>query len=201
MKNEITNSIEETLNKDKHTDVHKPFLILPWQTQKSIKRFLFMKTLRTVDKLKDMNERVLTLICDCLKPVTYGENSFIFRDPLDCIVFIIDGTMWTYGSSDSKVGQRFSSMSIERFVKGHFYGKELFDRSSDYFTELPVSSKHVKSLTKVEAFVLMAKDLETLVSRFPLQWAKKGSQEERDIAASMLAKAFRRGRRWRYLMY
>ncbi|RXH95244.1 hypothetical protein DVH24_024928 [Malus domestica] len=148
-----------------------------------------------------MNERVFTLICDCLKPVTYGENSFIFRDPLDCIVFIIDGTMWTYGSSDSKVGQRFSSMSIERLVKGHFYGKELFDRSSDYFTELPVSSKHVKSLTKVEAFVLMAKDLETLVSRFPLQWAKKGSQEERDIAASMLAKAFRRGRRWRYLMY
>ncbi|RXH95245.1 hypothetical protein DVH24_024929 [Malus domestica] len=48
MKNEITNSIEETLNKDKDTDVHKPFLILPWQTQKSIKRFLFMKTLGTV---------------------------------------------------------------------------------------------------------------------------------------------------------
>ncbi|KAM2031100.1 hypothetical protein FF2_041650 [Malus domestica] len=162
-----------------------------------------MKTLRTVYKLKDMNERVLTLMCDCLKPVTYRENSFIFRvgDPLDCIVFVIDGTMWTYGSSDSKVGQRFSSMAIERLEKGHFYGKELFDGPSDYFTELPVSSKHVKSLTKVEAFVLMAKDLETLVSRVPLQWAKKGSQEEKDIAASMVAKAFRRGRRWRYLMY
>ena len=53
-----------------------------------------------VNMLKDRDEKVLTLICDCQKLVTYSENTFVFRmgDPLDCM-FIIKGTMWTYASS------------------------------------------------------------------------------------------------------
>ncbi|KAM1232311.1 hypothetical protein ACFX13_042879 [Malus domestica] len=111
------------------------------------------------------------------------------------MVFIVEGTMWTYAASDSQVGQGISSTAIKRLGKCHFYGEEL--RASHCFTELPVSIKHVKSLTKVEAFVLMAKDLEALISRCPLQWEngeKKGSQKVKGMAASTRATAFRRRR-------
>ncbi|XP_068329909.1 cyclic nucleotide-gated ion channel 1-like [Pyrus communis] len=197
IKKEIENSIEQAWEKDKYADVHNPFLILPKQTKDSVKCHLFMDTLRTVKVLKHMDEYVLTLLCNYLKPMTYNENSFVFRagDPLDCMVFIIEGTMWTYASSDSQVGRGISSMAIKRLGKCQFYGEELLDQASDCFAELPVSSKHVKSQTKVEAFVLMAKDLETVVSRCPLQWEngeKKGSQEVMDMAASTIAIAFRR---------
>ncbi|KAM1070359.1 hypothetical protein ACFX13_002207 [Malus domestica] len=172
IKNEIMNSIEQTLKKNKDADVDKPFFILPWQTKRSVKRHLFMDTLKTVNKLKDMDERVLALMCDYLKPVTYIENSFVFRkgDPLDCMLFIIEGTMWTYASKDSQVGNGISLMATKPLRKGHFYGEELLDWASESFTELPVSSKHVKSQTKVEAFMLMAKDLETVVSRSKPSW-------------------------------
>ncbi|KAM1407519.1 hypothetical protein ACFX2F_002086 [Malus domestica] len=172
IKNEIVNSIEQTLKKNKDADVDKPFLVLPWQTERSVKRHLFMDTLKTVNKLKDMDERVLALMCDYLKPVTYIENSFVFRkgDPLDCMLFIIEGTMWTYASKDSQVGNGISLMATKPLRKGHFYGEELLDWASESFTELPVSSKHVKSQTKVEAFMLMAKDLETVVSRSKPSW-------------------------------
>ncbi|TQD94570.1 hypothetical protein C1H46_019815 [Malus baccata] len=187
IKNEIMNSIELTLKKNKDADVDKPFLILPWQTKRSVKRHLFKDTLKTVNKLKDMNEKVLTLMCDYLKPVTYIENSFVFRmgDPLDCILFIVEGTMWTYASSDhSQAGSRTLSMDIEPLGKGQFYGEELLDWASDTFTELPVSSKHVKSQTKVEAFVLMAKDLETVISRYKKYWDLVYSKNREEVALS-----------------
>ncbi|CAN6705922.1 unnamed protein product [Malus baccata var. baccata] len=121
-----------------------------------------------IPMLKDMNEKMLKMICKNLKPATYIENSFVFRtgDPLDCMLLIIEGTMWTYESSDSHAGQGISSMAIKPLTKGDFYGEELLDWASDRFTEVPVSSKHVKSQTKVEAFLLMAKDLEAVLDHF-----------------------------------
>ncbi|XP_068331255.1 cyclic nucleotide-gated ion channel 1-like [Pyrus communis] len=193
VKKEIMDSIAKILKKDKDADVQKPFLILPWQTKRSVKRYLFMDTLKKVNKLKDMNEKVLTLMCDCLKPVTYGENSFVFRmgDPLDCMMFIIEGTMWTYGTSDNQVGQGVSSMAIKRVGKGYFYGEELLNWASDCFNELPVSSKHVKSQTKVEAFVLMAKDLETVVSRCKTYWDLHNCNNPEQVALSTVRRLCR----------
>ncbi|KAM2031104.1 hypothetical protein FF2_041654 [Malus domestica] len=197
VKKEIMDSIEKILKKDKDADVHKPFLILPWQTKRTVKRHLFMGTLKKVNRLKGMNEKVLTLMCDCLKPVTYGETSFVFRmgDPLDCMMFIIQGTVWTYGSSDNQVGQGVSSMAIKRVGKGYIYGEELLDWASDCFNELPVSSKHVKSQTKVEAFVLMAKDLETVVSRCKTYWDLHNCNNPEEVAVSTVRRFFRRPQR------
>ncbi|XP_068328406.1 cyclic nucleotide-gated ion channel 1-like [Pyrus communis] len=170
IKKSINHSIEQALKKDKDADVQNPFLILPWKTKRSVKRHLLMDALRTVKKPKYMDEYMLTLMCEYLKSVTYIENTFVFRtgDPLDCMLFIIKGTMWTYTSSDSQVGQGISSMATKHLGKGHFYGEELLDWASDSFAKVPVSSKHVKTQTKVEAFVLMAKDLATVVSRCEL---------------------------------
>ncbi|TQE04647.1 hypothetical protein C1H46_009730 [Malus baccata] len=197
VKKEIMDSIEKILKKDKDADVHKPFLILPWQTKRTVKRHLFMGTLKKVNRLKGMNEKVLTLMCDCLKPVTYGETSFVFRmgDPLDCMMFIIQGTVWTYGSSENQVGQGVSSMAIKRVGKGYIYGEELLDWASDCFNELPVSSKHVKSQTKVEAFVLMAKDLETVVSRCKTYWDLHNCNNPEEVAVSTVRRFCRRPQR------
>nr|XP_017188997.2 cyclic nucleotide-gated ion channel 1-like isoform X6 [Malus domestica] len=197
VKEEIMDSMAKILKQDKDADVHKPFLILPWQTKRSVKRHLFMGTLKKVNRLKGMNEKVLTLMCDCLKPVTYGETSFVFRmgDPLDCMMFIIQGTVWTYGSSDNQVGQGVSSMAIKRVGKGYIYGEELLDWASDCFNELPVSSKHVKSQTKVEAFVLLAKDLETVVSRCKTYWDLHNCNNPEEVAVSTVRRFFRRPQR------
>ncbi|KAM1020980.1 hypothetical protein ACFX15_041388 [Malus domestica] len=191
IKKEIENSIGQAWEKDKYVDVHNPFLILPRQTKESVKYHLFMGTLKTVKKLEDMNAKVLKMMCDYLKPVTYSENSFIFRtgDPLDCMLFILKGTMWTFASSDSQAGNGIASMATKPLGKCDFYGEELLDWASNCFTKVPVSNKNVKSQTKVEAFVLMAKDLATIVSRCPLQWKyseKKDSEEVETMALSVV---------------
>ncbi|CAN6569632.1 unnamed protein product [Malus baccata var. baccata] len=169
-----------------HISFGKKFLYSFWWGLRNI-RSKTDNSDEEVNKLKDMNEKVLTLMCDYLKPVTYIENSFVFRmgDPLDCMLFIVEGTMWTYASSDhSQAGSRTLSMDIEPLGKGQFYGEELLDWASDTFTELPVSSKYVKSQTKVEAFVLMAKDLETVISRYKKYWDLVYSKNREEVALS-----------------
>ncbi|CAN6705936.1 unnamed protein product [Malus baccata var. baccata] len=150
IKKEIENSIGQAWEKDKYVDVDNPFLILPRQTKESVKYHLFMGTLKTVKKLEDMNAKVLKMMCDYLKPVTYSENSFIFRTggPLDCMLFILKGTMWTFASSDSQAGNGIASMATKPLGKCDFYGEELLDWASNCFTKVPVSNKNVKSQTR-----------------------------------------------------
>ncbi|KAM2730878.1 hypothetical protein FF1_002166 [Malus domestica] len=197
MKEAILSNIRQNLKRHIDADLHHfLFYILPVNIRTHLKHCLCMKTLQKVKTLEDMDVKVLTFICNYLKPVRYTENSFVFRmgDPLDCMLFIIEGTVWTYGSTDSQAGQGISSMDTKPLGKGDFYGEELLDCASHRFTKLPVSSKHVKTQTKVEAFVLMAKDLETVVSKSRLEWEKKkkkGSQLLESVAASTIASAFR----------
>ncbi|KAM2007123.1 hypothetical protein ACFX15_002077 [Malus domestica] len=193
---EIREEILRCINDHIDADLHKfLFSFLPVKTRTSLKQWLCMKTLKKIKKLQHMDEKVLTLMCGYLKPVTYIENSIIFRmgDLLDSMLIITEGTVWTYASTDSQAGQGISLMDTEPLGKGHCYGEELLDCASDCFTKLPVSSKHVKCHTKVEAFVLLAKDLETVVSRYPLLWQKseKVSHKVENIAASTIAKAYR----------
>ncbi|KAM1070346.1 hypothetical protein ACFX1X_002187 [Malus domestica] len=193
---EIREEILRCINDHIDADLHKfLFSFLPVKTRTSLKQWLCMKTLKKIKKLQHMDEKVLTLMCGYLKPVTYIENSIIFRmgDLLDSMLIIIEGTVWTYASTDSQAGQGISLMDTEPLGKGHCYGEELLDCASDCFTKLPVSSKHVKCHTKIEAFVLLAKDLETVVSRYPLLWQKseKVSHKVENIAASTIAKAYR----------
>ncbi|KAM1183929.1 hypothetical protein ACFX19_002220 [Malus domestica] len=189
---EILSKIKKNL--EQHIDADLPnflFDTLPLKTRTSLKRCLCMETLKKAKKLQDKGDKELKWIFDHLKPVKYRENSFVFRmgDPLDCMLFIFRGTIWTYTSSDSQAGQGISSMATKSLGKGHVYGEELLDCASNNFTELPVSSKHVKSQTQVEAFVLMAKDLKTAVSKKKIELVKneKGSQE----AASTKRSTFR----------
>ncbi|TQE04645.1 hypothetical protein C1H46_009728 [Malus baccata] len=116
-----------------------------------------------VPVLEMLGTQALEKICDYLKPVTYKENSFIFRmgDPLDFMLFIIKGTVCTY-SWTSSTSATSSKMAAGLLGEGQFYGEDLLN--SPDFTQLPISTEHVKTRGKVQAFALMADDLATAVA-------------------------------------
>ncbi|PQP95217.1 cyclic nucleotide-gated ion channel 1 isoform X2 [Prunus yedoensis var. nudiflora] len=173
---------------------------MSWLSASIVVDFFALLPIPQVPMLKCMDERVLHLMCDHLKHVTYNENSFVFRkgDPLDCMLFIVEGNVWTYSTAgESEAGKATPSsmtMATKTLEKGHIYGEELLKWASDKFTELPICRQHVKSQTKVDAFVLMAKDLATVVSKYQLQWKLNNCnnpQEVKEAAASTIARHFR----------
>ena len=96
----------------------------------------------------------------------YNEQSYIVKegDPIDAVFLITDGIAWAYPNSNNGEGKH-----AERLVKGHFFGEELLEllwnpSSVDVYnlSKLPVSSKTLKTHTKVEAFALMANDLKDI---------------------------------------
>ncbi|KAF3448010.1 hypothetical protein FNV43_RR08718 [Rhamnella rubrinervis] len=117
------------------------------------------KIIASVEIFKDMDDQVLNEICDHLKPVLYEENTHIIRqgDQLDQMLFITQGTVSVH-----------TERKIMALNKGDYYGKELVEWSLTHSTlsDFPISMANVKSLTKVEAFVLRAKYLKMAVSRF-----------------------------------
>lgn len=116
--------------------------------------------------LQTVDEQVLKVICENLKPVMHTEDIHIIRErePLDKMPFITQGTVWDYTSSKSS-GSPSSTCCLG---KNDFHGEELLDRASKFssFSDLPISTRTVKSHTKVEAFALMAKRPEELSLSF-----------------------------------
>ncbi|XP_034221179.1 cyclic nucleotide-gated ion channel 1-like isoform X2 [Prunus dulcis] len=179
MKTVIMKNVKQRLEQDKDADVENLFSILSRNNRKSIKRHLCMNTLKKVPMLQSIDERVLKMICDHLKPVIYTENSYVIRvgEPLDLMLFITQGIIWTFTGTSAGDGSvqlngsssLSSSTSITKCLeKGDFYGEELLSRISTYisFSDLPICTENVKCHTKVEAFALLAKDLRRVVSEF-----------------------------------
>nr|XP_011470214.1 PREDICTED: cyclic nucleotide-gated ion channel 1-like [Fragaria vesca subsp. vesca]XP_011470215.1 PREDICTED: cyclic nucleotide-gated ion channel 1-like [Fragaria vesca subsp. vesca] len=177
MKEEIMKNIKEKLEKDISADLDDIYSILPPNTRKVVKRFVGMRTLRNVPMLSEVDGRVLKMMCDYLKPVKYQENTMVFKmgKPFDRMVFITDGSMWTYttatdhqtsDSGKATSGGLVTSSSTEAHFleKGDAYGHMLLQLASSSFTTLPISDANVKCHTKVEAFVLMASDLRNIVT-------------------------------------
>ncbi|XP_021811869.1 cyclic nucleotide-gated ion channel 1-like [Prunus avium] len=207
IKKEIMKSVKQKLKEHKDADLPNDiYSILPVETKTYLKRCYGMKTFKTVPMLENMSKTVLEMMCDYLKPVKYDENSFPFRmgDPLDRMLFIIDGTMWTYsstgGGGDEAAGSPSNTSTLlaaKPLKKDEIYGEELLSWASPSINQLPTSTKHLKSQTKVEAYALMARDLATIVSRCELQWEhNKGgkSQEVEEMARSRIKKAVQQRR-------
>ena len=111
------------------------------------------------------------MICEYLKPVSFKEYTYIVREgePIDTTYFITWGIAWTYATRNNN-GEATGSSHAECLEKGHFFGEELIqwglgEASLSNLFRLPLSSKVVKSHTKVEAFAPMADDLRNIVSR------------------------------------
>lgn len=148
--------------------------------------------------LSQMDEKVLKMMCDYLKPVNYPENTLVFKmgEPLDRMVFITEGLMWTYKTATESSHSHHveketglvtaTSMDTNCLKKGDSYGLELLQFASSSLAQLPTSAANVRCHTKVEAFVLMAKDLRSVVMKCE-KWWKLNYKASQDKAADQVA--------------
>ncbi|XP_040368446.1 cyclic nucleotide-gated ion channel 1 isoform X2 [Rosa chinensis] len=196
LRKEIMANIREKLEQDNHADMGDPYSILPSSTKKSLKRALCMSTLRKVPRLEGMNPKVLKMICDYLKPVTYPEHHYVAKvdEPVDQMVLVKEGTMWIYSSNTS------TPSKIHRTVEnGGIYGDEQLlswaskDMQHVSFENFPISKENVKCHTKVEGFAIAAKDLKDVATKCKMFWNYDDPREER-VASSTIGRTFRRNR-------
>ncbi|KAM1033224.1 hypothetical protein TB2_036241 [Malus domestica] len=148
------------------------------------------KHLKKVPMFQTLDEKVLKEICQSLQPVMFTEDTYIVKEgkPLDKMLFVTQGIVWSYGSSNTNGSTRC-------LKKGDFYGEELLNWVSEvsYLTTLPISTRFVKSHTYVEAFVLRAYDLKTIVSKNWLHFFKfTPPSQKQHLAASSLQESWRR---------
>ena len=138
--------------------------------------FIFLEQLKIKkDNGLAMRTQLLHRICDALQPKFYNEHCYIVKegDPIDAVFLITEGIVWTCTSNNS---EGTNSQHAERLINGQYFGGELLEwiltPTSDNMRNLsilPVSSKTLKTHTKVEAFALMAHDLKQILeSKFSL---------------------------------
>ncbi|XP_041010064.1 cyclic nucleotide-gated ion channel 1-like [Juglans microcarpa x Juglans regia] len=171
LRRQIMPNIQRILEQDMDVDAQNPLPHLPIALRKDIKRYLCLPLLKKVPMLQTKSEKLLQLICDSLRPVYYNERTYIVREgePLDAMIFITQGIVWNFTTS-VRATDGTVSLSAGCIESGHFFGEELLDWgfggcSIPSLSNPPVSTKTFKTHTKVEAFALMAKDLQTLSKR------------------------------------
>nr|XP_023874650.1 cyclic nucleotide-gated ion channel 1-like [Quercus suber] len=167
---------------------------LPGELQNNVKQHICLKLLENVEVLRGMDEQTLLKMCHTLTPVYYQQHSYVIRegDPIDAIFFITNGIAWTYTIGYNGGGTL--PTHAERLVEGQFFGGELLEwlrkstsTSKNNLSKLPISSKTLKTHTKVEAFALMADDL-TKIWSYMLSRDSEPLQFE---AASIIQRAWR----------
>ncbi|KAJ0099968.1 hypothetical protein Patl1_20331 [Pistacia atlantica] len=139
---------------------------LPKDLRMNIKRELCSELLKKVEEFKKLNEKILDALCDCVKPAFYIERTHIIceGDPIDELLFIVHGKLWTYTSKAKTI----SSSSAYHLKDGDFCGEELIAWALDepLSSNLPMSTRTIQALTKVEAFALLANDLKNVYKLF-----------------------------------
>ncbi|XP_061995905.1 cyclic nucleotide-gated ion channel 1-like isoform X4 [Rosa rugosa] len=169
LKKMIMKNVKEKLEEKKDIDMHNVLSILPIVQKRRIMYILRLASLKEVDMFRTMNEQVLETICEHLKPVTYTEGCNIIQEgqPLEMMLFITQGTAWTYITSSTNGATRSSSV-IKYLKRGDLCGEELLNCISKLaaFSDFPISTRVVKAQTRIEGFALGAHDLKSVVSNF-----------------------------------
>jgi hypothetical protein len=133
------------------------------------------------------DQNLLERICDSLEPKDYNEGIYIFREgePL-MMLFITQGSVCCFKTSTG------TDSDAEYIEKGQFWGKELlewgFNRSSSHKKSAPISTKTVKTHSKVEAFSLTANDLKNLL---PIH--TRATDLATKVASDLATKVFPKG--------
>uniref|UniRef100_A0A7N2MUQ2 Cyclic nucleotide-binding domain-containing protein n=2 Tax=Quercus lobata TaxID=97700 RepID=A0A7N2MUQ2_QUELO len=174
---------------------------LPTDLQTKVKRHICLQILKNLKIMKDngldKRTQLLHKICDSLQPKFYNEHCYIVNegDPIDALFLITNGIVWTYTSNN---GEGSDSRHAKRLEKGQHFGGKLLEwvlkpTSDDMrnLSILPVSSKTLKTHTKVEAFALMAHDFKKIMeSKFSLL----GPEELQSKAAIRVQRSWRQHR-------
>ncbi|KAM5557680.1 hypothetical protein ABKV19_024842 [Rosa sericea] len=153
-----------------------------------------------VPMLQTMGERLLKAICEHLEPVDYPEDSCIIQEGerLHKMFFITHGTVQT-----CKTNGKGGKIGSEFLEKGDFYGsEELLNWVSKFSSsnDLPISTRMVKPVTKVEVFELSADDLKSVAIKYWWNFTKNKDPKDFDqslleeFAVSSIEKEIRRRR-------
>lgn len=146
-----------------------------------------------------MDDQLMDAMCDRLKPVLYTGDSEIVRegDPVDEMLFIMRGIL----ESATTNGGRSGFFNADFLKGGDFCGEELLTWALDpnSSSNLPSSTRTVKTLHEVEAFALKADDLKFVASQFRRLHSKQlrhtfrfYSHQWRTWAACFIQAAWRR---------
>ncbi|GMH00426.1 hypothetical protein Nepgr_002265 [Nepenthes gracilis] len=139
---------------------------LPKDIRRSIKHHLCLDLLMKVPMFRKMDEQLIDAMCDRLKPVLYTEGSEVVRegDPVDEMLFIMRGSLLTMTTNGGRTG----FLNSVYLNAGDFCGEELLTWALDPHSSsnLPISTRTVRSTTDVEAFALMPDDLKFVASQF-----------------------------------
>ncbi|KAL1813965.1 hypothetical protein ACET3Z_024030 [Daucus carota] len=179
---------------------------LPKDLRRDIKRHLCLNLVKRVPMFENMDERLLDAVCERLKPSLYTQNTFIVRegDPVNEMLFIIRGRL----ESVTTDGGRTGFFNRGYLKEGDFCGEELLTWALDpkAISNLPSSTRTVRSLTEVEAFALPADELKFISSQFRKLHSRQVqhtfrfySQQWRTWAASFIQAAWRRYARRKFL--
>jgi cyclic nucleotide gated channel, plant len=113
-----------------------------------------------------MDDQLLDAMCDRLKPVLYTEGSCVVRkgDPVNEMLFIMRGNLMSMTTNGGRTG--FFNSDVLR--DGAFCGEEVLTWAIDptSTSSLPSSTRTVKTMSEVEAFVLRAEDLKFVATQF-----------------------------------
>eukprot|EP00494_Astrolonche_serrata_P013722 UN13846 len=119
-----------------------------------------------VPMFENMDEQLLDTMCDRLKPMLYTEDSCIIGegDPVNEMLFVMRGYLESMTTNGGQSGF-FNSNVLKG---GDFCGEELLTWALDpaAVSNLPSSTRTVKTLSEVEAFVLRADDLKFVATQF-----------------------------------
>ncbi|KAI5332250.1 hypothetical protein L3X38_022379 [Prunus dulcis] len=170
----LNNVIQENL--DAEVDVEYLYSHLPFGIAISLTKHICISMLKKVPMLQSMPEDMFSNICYKLEPMIYFENSNVVQagESLDLMLIIIEGTIiCTKYLDQGNTGTTDSGVITKYLKKGDFCGEELLSWASPnilFSGPAPLSTGEVKCQTKVEAFVLKADKLRSLVSEYSSKW-------------------------------
>ncbi|CAK9142533.1 unnamed protein product [Ilex paraguariensis] len=139
---------------------------LPLDLGRDIKRHLCLDLVRRVPLFDQMDECMLDAICKRLKAVLCTPGTRLVRegDPVNEMLFIVRGHLDSFTTDGGRTG----FLNSCRIGPGDFCGEELLTWALDPrpSVSLPSSTRTVTALSEVEAFALIAEDVNYVASRF-----------------------------------
>ncbi|XP_010913610.1 cyclic nucleotide-gated ion channel 17 isoform X1 [Elaeis guineensis] len=146
---------------------------LPADLHREIRRHLSLDLVRRVPFFSEMDDQLLDAICLRLVSCLSTKGTCIVRegDPVTEMVFIIRGRLESSTTDGGRTGF-FNSIILR---PGDFCGEELLTWAllPKSKANLPSSTRTVRALVEVEAFVLRAEDLKFVANQFKRLHSKK----------------------------
>ncbi|CAN6231090.1 unnamed protein product [Urochloa humidicola] len=172
---------------------------LPKDLRRDVKRHLCLSLLMRVPMFENMDGQLLDAMCDRLKPMLYTEGSCIIREgaPVNEMLFIMRGTLESMTTDGGRMGF-FNSNVLKG---GDFCGEELLTWALDPTSgsNLPSSTRTVRTLSEVEGFSLRADHLRFVATQYRRLHSKQlrhtfrfYSQQWRTWAACFIQAAWHR---------